>query len=679
MRLATDQHATNVRRDWLIAGALAVLTYVVFAPALDCDFVNLDDPDYVTRNVHVKAGLNAAETRWALTSFEYGNWFPLTWLSLELDATLWQKPESAEPDPRGFHLTNVLVHSASAALLFLTLRALTGALWPSIAAAALFAVHPLRVESVAWVAERKDVLSTFFGILALRAYASYVRQPSSRHYLAVAVALLLSLLCKPMMVTLPCLLLVLDWWPLQRAQTLRDCGRLLVEKWLLFALVATASVTAFLAQTRGGAVMPLETFPLTARLENAAISYVEYLKNTVWPVDLAVFYPHRYYSWGAGLSLPVVAGAILFLIVVTAAAIRLRQRAPYLLAGWLWYVGTLVPVIGVVQAGDQSHADRYSYFSQVGILVAVCWGVADLARAWPRLAVAATALAVLILSVVTRQQLTVWQDSETLWRHDLSAAGDNPLGLTDLGVALDDLGKNDEADRYFRKSLELSPRAFLPHINRGNLMLHQNKLAEAEAEFRTACELQPYIPLPRTQLSEVLLREGRVEEAASVNQKALDMAPELSGARCNMGLIESVRHNYREAAYQFREAIRLQPKFTEAHCGLGNLLFNEGKVKEGLDELREALRCNPRYGEGHFCLGKALLKLRDPDAIWHFEKAAECSPNLPMIWSALGNIRARQGRWGEAVSCFERAVELDPNSAENRNSLADARKKLTAE
>jgi tetratricopeptide (TPR) repeat protein len=676
MSLNKRQNDSTNRRKWLIAAGLAALTFIVFAPALDCKFVNLDDPDYVTNNTRVKSGLTLDGARWALATFSYGNWHPLTWLSLQLDATLWQLPEEEGPDPRGFHLTNVLVHSASAGLLFLTLEALTGALWPSLIVAALFAVHPLRVESVAWVAERKDVLSTFFGILALLAYAGYVRQRTLLRYLAVCGAFVVSLMCKPMMVTLPCLLLVLDWWPLSRVRTWRDYGRLFLEKCPLFAVVALSSFVTFIAQSRGGAVMPLETFPMSARFENAAISYAEYLKETFWPVGLAVFYPHRYYPWGAGLALPTVIGATVLLVAITGIAIYLWRKAPYFLAGWLWYIGTLVPVIGIIQAGDQSHADRYTYFPQIGILIAVCWSVAALAQRWPTYSLAASAVVVLCLCVLTREQITHWQDSEKLWRHDLATVGNNPLALTDLGVELDAQGRPKEADDSLRASLALSSNSALTHINRGNLLLTLNRLPEAEIEFSKACELAPYFPHPRTQLSEVLLRQNKLEKAEEENAKALVLAPDLSATWCNMGFIETAKKNYEKAAENFEESIRLDPKYSAAHTGLGMLLFSHlGKKQEGLEHLEKAVVCNKRSGEGHFFLALAYESLGDRDkATDHLESAARFSPGLSQIWAKLATQYYLQRRFTDAANCFQRAAEVEPNIATRQKYLDQARR-----
>jgi hypothetical protein len=352
---SVDGEGAGRRPDWLIAAALAGVAFAVFAPSISRSFIALDDPYYVFQNPNVRGGLTPRAALWAFTTVDICNWHPLTWLSLQFDVSTWNMANK-ELDARAFHLTNVLLHAANAALLFLALRRLTVAAGAVAATALLFAVHPLRVESVAWVSERKDVLSTFFGLLALWAWARYAAVPTVAAYVTAALALAMSLMAKPMLVTFPCLLLILDWWPLQRMRGLRDWPRLLLEKAPLFALVVFSAAMTYRAQTGGGATRTLSVFSREVRLENAAVSYVAYLAKTVWPTGLAFYYPHP----GASLALSSVVLAVAVLLSLTVAAVALRRRAPYLLTGWLWYLGTLVPVIGLVQVGDQAMANRYT-------------------------------------------------------------------------------------------------------------------------------------------------------------------------------------------------------------------------------------------------------------------------------------------------------------------------------
>ncbi len=658
----------NTGRHWLAAGVLAGVTFLVFARALGAGFVNFDDPFYVTRNAHVTSGLSAAGTRWAFTTFDVFNWHPLTWLSLQLDATLFGT------NARGFHLTNVLLHAANAAVLFLALRSLTGVFWRSAAVALLFAVHPLRVESVAWVAERKDVLSLFFGLLALWAYAAYARRPSAGRYLAVAGLFTLSLLAKPMLVTLPCLFLVLDWWPLRRlapsplvgegrgggaarqktpptltlplkgggdqAPVVSACVR---EKLPLFALAAASCVVTYLAQSGQGAVMSLEAFPLRARVGNALVSYVAYLGQTFWPADLAPLYPHP------GLRLPVwqVAGAATILAGLTAGAVLLRRRAPYLLAGWLWYAGTLVPVLGLVQAGEQARADRYTYFPQVGVLLALCWGTAAIARTpvARRALAAAAAAAAVALAVRTQTQLAIWHDSPALWEHEARVAAPSLTAAVNRGTALLEKSPPDPegAARAFREALDLDPGSAIAHTSLGQLLFDRGQREEGLKHLETACAIAPRYALARINLGGALSRSGKLPEAAGQLETACEIAPD-SGP---------------------------------AHAALGGVLLAQGKGEAAIAELRRAVECDPRSARIRGDLGKALAARGDLEgAGGQFAEATRLGPELAEAWYCLGVTRGRQGQVPSAVKCLERAVELEPSSPVYRETLKAAREML---
>ncbi len=689
MHPATPPAAPLGRRDWLAAAALAGLTFAAFARALGCGFVNYDDTNYVTRNPQVTVGLSAAGVRWAFTTFHAANWHPLTWLSLQLDASLWGT------EPFGFHLTSVLLHAANAALLFLALRSLTGAYWRSAAVALLFAVHPLRVESVAWVSERKDVLSTLFGFLALWAYAGYAKAPSVPRYLLVGVALALSLLAKPMLVTLPCLLLVLDWWPLARTRAPLPVGLapapeepgsagayrptaftdrpgvgrsggtqlvqtapavksapapapaarratppwLAVEKLPLLALAAISSGVTVQVQAAQGAVMSVETYPWAARFANAAVSYAGYLLKTVWPTNLAAYYPHP----GTELPPAEVAGAALLLAALTVAAVVLRRRAPYLLAGWLWFLGTLVPVIGIVQVGLQALADRYSYFPQVGILIAACWGAADLARGRARVALAAGAAAAAVLAVLTWRQVAVWHDPIALWEQVNRTTRRSPTALINLGNALDERGRVAEATRYYREAVRAFPENVDAHIN----------------------------------LAGILLRAGGTDEAEREYQKVLELNPGLDLAYFNLGVLEASRGNFDRAAGNFREVLLVRPNFADAHSSLGKVFVRQGRLDEAAREFEEAIRLDPGLTEAYSQLGLVLEtrgELARAAAV--FEEVVRLNPRSALARYDLGRVRFRQGRPAEAVACFERAVALDPSSAAFRKALEAARQAL---
>jgi tetratricopeptide (TPR) repeat protein len=672
----------------------------LFSPALACEFVNLDDSTYVIQNKSVKAGLSAQGLAWAFTTFDSANWHPLTWLSLQLDATLWRKADG-EPAPAGFHATNILLHAANAGLLFLTLRALVGCFWRSAAVALLFAVHPLRVESVAWVAERKDVLSAFFGLLALWSYAWYVRGPSKQRYVVVAVFFLLSLLAKPMLVTLPCLMLVLDWWPLGRAGSAKDWSRLVVEKIPLFVLCALSSAITFLAQAEGGAVKSLQGFTLQARLENAVVTYVIYLAKTAWPTGLAVFYPHPAYGYDGkpGPSAAAVAGGLVLVVVISVLAVALRRRAPYLLTGWLWYVGTLVPVIGLVQVGGQAFADRYTYFPQVGILLAVCWGVADIARVGPRVVIAAAAIAAAALAFLTVGQLQVWQNSYSLWDHAYRVVGKCPIVFVNLGECLAEKARAErdlhaaadldkKAFDYFQQAVRMDPNSWQIHIDLGNALERQSRWAEAEPHFRKVCQLDPKSPGGYSNLGNDLLHQGKQKEAKEQFEIAYKLARDtgkltidLALIPFNLGLAEYELGEFAASAEHYREALQLKPDYARARIGLGAAMVRSGNSGEGIALLQTAVRSDPGSVEAHYRLGEALDSLQNfGGAAEQFQAVVSLNPTMAAAWQQLGYVRLKQGRDTDAVEALWKAVERNPSlvgpvrkvlTAANRSALAD--------
>jgi tetratricopeptide (TPR) repeat protein len=634
----------------LAAATLAGLTLVVFSPALGCGFVNFDDYTYVSCNPNVTGGLTPAGVRWAFTTTRAANWHPLTWLSLQLDASLFGNSAPA------FHFTNVLLHAANAALLFLALRALTGAYWRSAAAALLFAVHPLRVESVAWVAERKDVLSVFFGLLALWAYAGYARRPSAVRYLAVASALALSLLCKPMLVTFPFLLLVLDWWPLARARSVREWGRRAIEKIPLVLLVALSSAATYWAQNREGAVQKLDDFPPSARVANAVVSYGVYLTKTAWPAGLAAYYPHAGTAW----RVSHVAAAGLVLAALTAGAVLLRRRAPYLLAGWLWYLGTLVPVIGIVQVGNQAMADRYSYFPQIGVLVALCWGAAELAGARGRsAALSAAGVVAVVLAVLTVRQIGVWSDSPSLWRHALAVTGESVTVASNLAETLEEHKQLAEAMPYYRVAVRLDPKSVQARTNLGNALQTQGRLDEAAREYQAICEISPESPVGHTQLGLVYRRQHKLDDAARELDAALALEPERVDAILNRALVEEDRGDFAAAAKLYRRALAVQSDSPHAHAGLGVALLQLHEDEKGLGELKEAIRRDPDFEPGHTLLAKALYTRKDfAGAAKHFREATRIKPGQSSGWRGLGLALQSLGETAEAADCFRKAKAL---------------------
>jgi tetratricopeptide (TPR) repeat protein len=542
-----------------VGAALALVTLAVFSPCCLQDFVNYDDEVYVTDNPHVLGGLTAENVVWAFRTSYASNWHPLTWLSLQLDAQVWRT------NPFGYHLTNVLVHTANTVLLFAVLLRMTEALWRSAFVAALFGLHPLHVESVAWIAERKDVLSTFFGMLTLLAYARFIRQPGPRRYVAVLAGFTLSLMAKPMLVTLPCVLLLLDYWPLGRFGH-DPAGRLLKQKLPLFSLAAVASLVTLTAQQAGGTVATADELAPDVRLANALTAYARYLAKTFWPRDLAVFYPFIPEQASAASAVGVVA----LLACVTALAFRFRRRCSYLVVGWLWFLGTLVPVIGLVQVGGQSMADRYTYFPLIGLFLMVVWAVADAAAAWhvpPAVAAAHGLVIVAACAAASVVQIGYWQDSQTLWEHTLEATRNNYLAHYNLGVTLKRQGNTAEAIRHYQRALELHPGYADAHNNLGVALAQTGEPALAAEQFRAALRLNPRKAGTYLNLGNVLSGDGstkdKLEEALDCYRRAAALQPAVGQCYYEMGYVLQELGRVPEAQAAYHEALALDPRWPE--------------------------------------------------------------------------------------------------------------------
>jgi Tfp pilus assembly protein PilF len=533
---------TFARNDLFIAFGLVAVILAVYAQVMDHQFIMLDDSRYIRQNPIVNRGLTLAGIAWAFTTFHAANWHPLTWLSHMLDSQIFGL------NAGGHLFINALIHASNTLLLFLFFRRATGARWQSAIVAALFALHPLHVESVAWAAERKDTLSTFFGLLTLLAYVGYVAKPSWKRYALVAVALALGLLAKPMLVTWPFVLLLLDYWPLRRFQLRPGTGTagffrallpLFREKLPLFCLVAASMVITFIAQSHGGAVRTVVQVPVSLRLSNAIVSYAKYLFQTVWPSGLAPYYPFS----RTGVPMWELVCAIALLTIITTLVLRQARERPYLLIGWLWFIGTLIPVIGLVQVGGAAMADRYYYVPSIGLFMALVFGLSDLAHAVRihRGAVGATTIAVLsILTWLTAVQIGRWRNNSTLFEYTESLTPDNRMIENNLGTILGDAGKYDEAAAHFAKALRTKPD-FLEVINDadirtnlGLLFARQGKLAEAVEQLNEALRLNSNSAEAHTTLGVVLLRSGRAEESIPHFSAALRLKPDWALARDNL-------------------------------------------------------------------------------------------------------------------------------------------------
>jgi Tfp pilus assembly protein PilF len=566
------------RLEVIICLFLILATTGVFWQVRNHDFVNYDDTRYVTKNANVQGGLTVKGLIWAFTTGDVSNWHPLTWISHMLDCQIHGL------DPGGHHLTNVFLHAVNGGLLFLVLRLMTGAVWRSAIVSALFALHPLHVESVAWVAERKDVLSTFFWLLTMLAYTWYVKRPGFEKYLTVVAALALGLMAKPMLVTLPFVLLLLDYWPLGRfdvevpsiGNNLKRLWRLVWEKWSLFLLSLASSIITFLVQQRGLAVQPLELIPAESRIANAFVSYASYVWKMIWPTHLAVYYPHPLESlqkW------QIMAAAFLVLSIFGMVLWGIRRR-PYLIVGWLWYLGTLVPVIGLVQVGGQAMADRYTYVPLIGLFISFVWGISDITATRSRLKGAlavSAAVVVVIFAICTSFQLRHWKNTKTLFEHALQVTSRNQLAHNQLGLALLKEGSPEKATEHLLEALRITPQYVHAHINLGNAYKDQGEVDKAEQEYRRALRYVPSHATANNNLGILLAMRGKTDEALTLFSKVLEIDPDNARAHNNMGIALAKRGEFGKAIEHFSAALRIDPQHASARQNLKRALDRQGR------------------------------------------------------------------------------------------------------
>lgn len=577
--------------------ALVAATLLVYGQVRHFEFINYDDTEYVTENVNVRGGLIVEGIVWAFRTVHAGNWHPLTWLSHMLDVSLFGM------DPGGHHVMNLIFHIINTLLVFVVFSKMTGAIPKSAFVAALFALHPLHVESVAWVSERKDLLSTFFWMISLWAYAGYAAAPSMRRYLTVAACFCLGLMSKPMVVTLPFVLLLLDYWPLKRFQWSHLKGgangcrtvifRLIREKIPLLVLSALSAVVTVYAQASGGAVKDLDIFPLTVRIANAVVVYAAYIIKMIWPSDLAFLYPHPGMppAWQ-------VACAVLLLAGITVFGLARAGKQPYVIFGWFWFLGTLVPVIGLVQVGMQAMADRYTYIPLTGLFIMVTWGIADAARKWrhqtPVLALGAGIL-LLVFGGLTWQQAGYWKNSENLFRRAIDITKDNFIAHYNLANVLARREDPAEAVFYYREALRIKPGFADAHINLGNTLSLQGHDGDAVRHYQAALKLQPQNARLHINLAIALDKDGRPDEALDHYLEAIRIDPDDEDTRYRAGNILFQAGRAEEASIQYREAIRVAPGFAEAHYNLGVALFRQGDVNGAVHAFQRALAVRPDF------------------------------------------------------------------------------------
>jgi Flp pilus assembly protein TadD len=592
--------AAPAGRRRLAAGlALLMAAVLVYAPVANHEFVNFDDNLYVTENRRVLDGITPGGLRWAVTSLENANWHPLTWASHMLDVQLFG------PRPGAHHLVNAALHAANALLLLYLLQGMTGAFWRPLLAAALFALHPLRVESVAWVSERKDVLSAFLMLCAIAAYLRHARRPGRRSLSLVTLLFALGLMAKPMLVTFPFVLLLLDFWPFGRLAGGRlPFERLVLEKTPLFVLSAASSVVTYVAQKSGGAMSLEGNRFLGSRVSQALVSYAEYLDKTFRPFDLSFFYPRA-------PSLPplaVAAAAALLAALLAGALLRARVQ-PYLAVGWLWFAGTLVPVIGIVRVGTQAMADRYTYIPHIGLFVALVWLGEALSRPGPARRVAGAGAAALLIvgsAVLARQQVGVWRNTETLMRDALSSEGGNWLAEVNIGELFERQGRAEEAGAHFRNAVRLNPLSGQARYNLATNLARRGGYAEALEHFQAALVFQPGSPLPLNNLALTLSALGRHGEAAERMGEALRVAPADARGHFNLGLILAAAGRLGEAERAYRRALEIDDGMASGHNNLGILLARQGRMREAAEHFSEAVRLDPADRTARENLARAL-------------------------------------------------------------------------
>ncbi|MEI6702168.1 MAG: tetratricopeptide repeat protein [Deltaproteobacteria bacterium] len=575
-------------RTFVVCAVLIVVTLAIYLPAVNHEFISFDDPSYVTKNSHVSSGITVNTVKWAITSIDEANWHPITWLSHMTDVELYGM------NPRGHHLNSIIIHTISAVLLLLLLYRLTGSLWHSSFVATLFALHPLHVESVAWVAERKDLLSAFFWFLTLLLYSEYVKKPrevisgnssliphpSSVLYILALVSFVLGLMSKPMLVTLPIVLLLMDFWPLDRYRhdekeqaPPRRTDRVLAlikEKIPFFACSLFSGIITIYAQHKGGATRTLDEIPFILRAENALIAYIKYIFKTIWPHDLAVLYPMP-----SAFPLWQVIGSLLVLIIVSVFAMMVGRRFPYIPVGWFWFLITLIPVIGLLQVGVQSMADRYSYIPSIGLYIMAAWGTSDLTRGLQQqkniLALTA-GVVILVSAALTWRQLGYWRESISLYRHTLQVTTGNYLINNNLGLDLAEKGDLDAAIKAYQESLRIKPDYSKAHYNLGVALAEKGDLDAAIKEFRAAILIEPNYMKAHSNLGLALGKKGDLDSAIREYKTALQITPDDKITHYLLGCTFEMKEDLDAAIREYQATLRISPNDTNARNNLGRAL-----------------------------------------------------------------------------------------------------------
>jgi tetratricopeptide (TPR) repeat protein len=693
----------NKKYKYLTVVLLIVCSLIAFGRILANDFINFDDNIYITENNHIKSGINTESIKWAVTSSYASNWHPLTWLSHILDWQLFGANAS------GHHLVNLLLHIGSAILLFLFLNKTTGSLWPSAFVAALFTLHPLRVESVAWVSERKDVLSMFLGLAVLYTYALYVEKPKLSKYCLCLILFALGLLAKPMLVTLPFVLMLLDYWPLERWQKSYAAGNvpasesvsersgkkkikvnkgsstnekkvsvpltnrakiirsLLWGKSPFIFLALVSCIVTIWAQSNGGAVASLEKLPFLERIMNAIVSYIAYLLKIFWPVNLAVFYPYEQF-----LPLWEVFGAASILLAISIAVIYFIKKAPFLFVGWFWYLGTLVSVIGLMQVGKQAMADRYTYLPSIGVGIMIVWSIVYLLPKVKlrKIIIIPAAIILAALTFLTWQQCGYWKNSVVLYDHVLKVTKNNDLAHYNLANELVKQKNIGEAITHYLEAIKINPYYSNAYSNLGAALAAQGKNEEAIAHYLAAIKINPNEEEPHSNLGVVLAAQGRNEEAIAHYLEAIKINPNYDDAHYNLANLFLKQGKIDRAIGHYLEAIKINPDNADAHCNLADVFVKQNKIDQAIEHFREAVRINPSSFASLNNLGVNLEKqLKHDEAASYYRRVLLIEPQNPVIHFNLGVALGNKGELKEAIEHFRQAIYLKPDYEEARRAL----------
>ena len=649
-----------------------MLVCLVFGQTFRYGFVNYDDGDYVYENPIIEKGLTIEGIKWAFTHSHSANWHPLTSMSHMLDCTL-------SADPGWYHVTNVLLHAATAVFLFLALLEMTEALWLSAFVAAVFAIHPLRVESVAWISERKDVLSGLFFMLTLLAYVRYARNPRSwMRYIAVVIFFALGLMSKPTLVTLPFLLILFDYWPLNRLAPQAGASSppsrtplplcLLIEKIPLFILSAACCAATIWAQ--GGAIESIEATSFSARIANALVSYTVYIGQMFYPSGLAVLYPRP--DGGTPVTQAIL--AIILLLAISAIAVIYWKKRPYIIVGWLWYLGMLVPMIGIMQVGMQAHADRYTYLPQIGLYLLLAYGAVDLCASMPCrhaiLGIAGTCV-MIALSFGAWRQTLYWRNSDSLWLRDLACTSHNPIANNNYGYYLYRENRVDEAIAQYQEALKFWPGYTDAHCDLAIVFADRKQDSEALMHYAIALKINPDLPEVHNNMAFIYYQAGEYDEALDHCKKALELKPDYADAHCTMAMTLEALGRLDEAADHYKKSLAISPNAPIAHNNYASLLEKTGNPDEAIIHYRRALELDPDFMDANINLAMALAKIgRQTEAAAYFQKVRKLRPDSAEIHKNAGDTFSGLGFKDPAIAQYEKAVQIKPDYAEAHYNLA---------